>query len=105
MTDILPSWRPGATRDAIIAFLHASGDVPVDERVAYVDNDGTMWCEKPTYVQLDFFVDALQQLEAVRGVRLDVADELGGERAETRVTAGHGGRAVLIAPELDVTHS
>ena len=36
-------------------------DVPVDERVAYLDNDGTMWCEKPTYVQLDFFVDALQQ--------------------------------------------
>src|SRR5262249_25440751 len=33
----------------------------VDERVAYIDNDGTMWCEKPTYVQLDFFVDALQQ--------------------------------------------
>lgn len=60
MTDILPSWRDGAARDAIVAFLDASTDVPVDERVAYLDNDGTMWCEKPTYVQLDFFVDALQ---------------------------------------------
>jgi phosphoserine phosphatase len=59
-TDRLPSWRAGATRDAILAFLDNLGDVPVDERVAYVDNDGTMWCERPTYVQLDFFVDALQ---------------------------------------------
>jgi phosphoserine phosphatase len=57
----LPSWRPGATRDAILAFVDKSGDIPVDERVAYVDNDGTMWCERPTYVQLDFFVDALQR--------------------------------------------
>ncbi|MGB0114762.1 MAG: HAD family hydrolase [Ilumatobacteraceae bacterium] len=61
MTNRLPSWRPGPTRDALIAFLDGVGDAPVDERVAYVDNDGTMWCEKPTYVQLDFFVDALQQ--------------------------------------------
>jgi phosphoserine phosphatase len=61
MTTPLPSWRPGPTRDAILAFLDGVGDVPVEDRIAYVDNDGTMWCEKPTYVQLDFFVDALQQ--------------------------------------------
>jgi phosphoserine phosphatase len=61
VSERLPSWRPGPTRDAILAFLDGAGDVPVDERVAYVDNDGTMWCEKPTYVQFDFFVDALQQ--------------------------------------------
>jgi phosphoserine phosphatase len=60
MSDRLPSWRPGPTRDAILGFLDGSGDVPVPERVAYVDNDGTLWCEKPTYVQLDFFVDALR---------------------------------------------
>ena len=58
-SDRLPSWRPGPTRDAILGFLDGVGDVPVDERVAYLDNDGTMWSEKPTYVQLDFFVDAL----------------------------------------------
>ena len=57
----LPSWRPGATRDRILDFLDRAADVPADERVAYIDNDGTMWCEKPTYVQFDFFVDALQQ--------------------------------------------
>jgi phosphoserine phosphatase len=61
MSNRLPSWRLGPTRDAILAFLDRLDHVPVDERVAYIDNDGTMWCEKPTYVQLDFFVDALQQ--------------------------------------------
>lgn len=61
MSERLPSWRPGATRDALLAFLDRSRDIPVDDRVAYLDNDGTMWCEKPTYVQLDFFVDALRQ--------------------------------------------
>ena len=57
---VLPSWRPGATRDAIVAFLDASASVPVEQRVACLDNDGTLWCEKPTYVQLDFFVDAMK---------------------------------------------
>jgi phosphoglycolate phosphatase-like HAD superfamily hydrolase len=61
MNERLPSWRPGATRDAILTFFDNIDAVPVDERVAYLDNDGTMWCEKPTYVQLDFFVDALRQ--------------------------------------------
>ena len=61
MSRSLPSWRDGATRDAILGFLERSADVLVADRVAYVDNDGTMWCEKPTYVQFEFFVDALQQ--------------------------------------------
>jgi hypothetical protein len=57
---ILPSWRPGATRDAILAFLDAAADVPVEQRVACFDNDGTLWSEKPNYVQLNFFVDAMK---------------------------------------------
>jgi len=61
MTEILPSWRPGATRDALLTFLEKAATVPVVDRVAYFDNDGTLWCERPTYVQFDFFVDALRQ--------------------------------------------
>ncbi|HEU4319120.1 MAG TPA: HAD family hydrolase [Acidimicrobiia bacterium] len=56
----LPSWRPGATRDALVGFLDAAAALPDEQKVAYVDNDGTMWCEKPTYVQFDFFVEALK---------------------------------------------
>jgi phosphoserine phosphatase len=68
MSDRLASWRPGPARDALITFLDDVDDVPPDERVAYLDNDGTRWCEKPTYVQLDFFVDAL-----VRRVEVDAS--------------------------------
>ena len=62
--EILPSWRPGQTRDALLAFLDAAEEVPVEVRVAYFDNDGTLWCERPTYVQYDFFVDELQRRAA-----------------------------------------
>jgi phosphoserine phosphatase len=57
--DLLPSWRPGSTRDAVVAFLDEITTVPVAERVACFDNDGTLWCERPQYVQLEFFVHAL----------------------------------------------
>jgi phosphoglycolate phosphatase-like HAD superfamily hydrolase len=30
--------------------------VPEDERVAVFDNDGTLWCEKPMPIQLDFIL-------------------------------------------------
>ena len=62
--DLLPSWRPGSTRDALVAFLDAAAKVPVERRVACLDNDGTLWCERPTYVQFDFFVDVLKSAVA-----------------------------------------
>ncbi len=58
---LLPSWAPGATRQAVIDFLDAVRDVPPEERLAVFDNDGTLWCERPTYVQYDYFVDALRR--------------------------------------------
>ena len=33
--------------------------VPVEERVAVFDNDGTLWCEKPMPIQLDFILRRL----------------------------------------------
>lgn len=61
MREILPSWRHGATRESLLAFLAASADIPERERVACFDNDGTLWVERPDYVQLAFFVDALRR--------------------------------------------
>ncbi len=58
-TDLLPSWNDGATKQAIVDFLDAALDVPVDERVAVLDNDGTLWCEKPNYPQLEFLLGEL----------------------------------------------
>ncbi|HEY9291362.1 MAG TPA: haloacid dehalogenase-like hydrolase [Microlunatus sp.] len=57
----LPSWRPGPTRDAILGYLDGIDDIPVEDRVAYIDNDGTLWCERPRYVQLDFYLDVLKK--------------------------------------------
>ncbi|MFA7512650.1 MAG: HAD family hydrolase [Mycolicibacterium vanbaalenii] len=54
---MLDSWNDGPTKAAIIAFAEgAAKDVAPEDRVAVFDNDGTLWCEKPAYIQLDFLV-------------------------------------------------
>ena len=58
----LASWRDGATRRGLVAFVErVSGDgpdaVPVEERVAVFDNDGTLWTEKPIPTQLHYIVE------------------------------------------------
>ncbi len=61
---VLPSWRKGATRSAILGFLDQVDEIPPEDRVAVFDNDGTMWAEKPNYTQLEFIL--LELKEAVR---------------------------------------
>ena len=68
-TDPLPSWRDGAAKEAIRSFVRAvttSGDafVPPPARLATFDNDGTLWCEKPMYVQADFIFRKWQAMAA-----------------------------------------
>ena len=36
--------------------------VPAEERIAVFDNDGTLWCEKPMPVQLDFILRRLVEM-------------------------------------------
>jgi hypothetical protein len=48
----LESWNDTATREAIEAFVAGAPE----PRVAVFDNDGTLWCEKPMPIQLDFIV-------------------------------------------------
>jgi phosphoserine phosphatase len=62
--DPLPSWRDGDVKRALLDFLVAARTVPVAERVAMFDNDGTLWCEKPQYLQLLFMLDQLRQAVA-----------------------------------------
>jgi phosphoglycolate phosphatase-like HAD superfamily hydrolase len=62
---VLDSWNDGATTSALVEFVErAVAEVPVEERVAVFDNDGTLWCEKPAYVQLDFLVRRLAEQAA-----------------------------------------
>jgi phosphoserine phosphatase len=63
--DPLGSWREGASKQAILDFVQrvtTEGSpelVPPSERVAAFDNDGTLWCEKPMPIQLDFLLRRL----------------------------------------------
>jgi phosphoglycolate phosphatase-like HAD superfamily hydrolase len=66
--DPLPSWNDGKARQSIVAFVQkvttaGSPDfVPVPERIAVFDNDGTLWCEQPMPVQLYFALDRVKAL-------------------------------------------
>jgi phosphoglycolate phosphatase-like HAD superfamily hydrolase len=61
----LVSWNDGPAKSAIVEFVGRVTDaVPPEERVAVFDNDGTLWCEKPAYIQLDFLVRRLKEQAA-----------------------------------------
>lgn len=68
--DPLPSWNNTPTKAAIIAFVDnvtdpASADfVPVAERIAVFDNDGTLWAEQPMYFQVLFALDRFREMAA-----------------------------------------
>lgn len=65
MKPLLPSWRPGSTRNHLVEFLDRVDDIPPRERVAVFDNDGTLWCEKPDYIQAEFLLAELRRVVAV----------------------------------------
>ena len=64
----LPSWKPGASRDAIVSFVQAvtqagSPDyIAPPERIAVFDNDGTLWSEQPMYFEVLFAFDEIKRL-------------------------------------------
>jgi phosphoserine phosphatase len=66
--DPLPSWNDGPTKQSIISFVEtvtkegSPSFVPVAERIATFDNDGTLWCEQPVPVQVYFTLDRLKAL-------------------------------------------
>lgn len=66
--DKLPSWNDGAAKSAILDFvdqLTTEGSPayrPPSERIATFDNDGTLWCEQPNYVQAFFLLDRVKTI-------------------------------------------
>jgi phosphoserine phosphatase len=66
--DPLPSWRNGSAKQLIIGFIHKTTQpgspdfVPIEDRIAVFDNDGTLWSEQPNYVQLTFAIDRVKEL-------------------------------------------
>ena len=66
--DLLPSWNDGAARTAILDFIAAATDegddgfVPVADRIATFDQDGTLWVEHPIYGQAVFAIDRVKAM-------------------------------------------
>ncbi len=66
--DPLPSWNDGTAKQSILAFVEkvttpdSAGFVPVLERIATFDNDGTLWAEQPMYFQLFFTLDRVREM-------------------------------------------
>jgi phosphoglycolate phosphatase-like HAD superfamily hydrolase len=72
---MLESWNDGPSKSAIVDFVdrvttEGPDHVAPEARVAVFDNDGTLWCEKPMYIQLDFLLRRFkEQAEADPGLR------------------------------------
>lgn len=68
MLQPLSSWNDGVAKTKIINFVHMVTEknspdfVPVRDRIAVFDNDGTLWAEKPVYFQLFFVIDRIKAL-------------------------------------------
>jgi phosphoserine phosphatase len=61
----LGSWTARRARAAIVDFVERTcTEVPVAERVAVFDNDGTLWCEQPLPIQADFILRRLAEMAA-----------------------------------------
>ena len=66
--DPLPSWNDGPSKKAIVDFVGRATKeggpdfVPVAQRIATFDNDGTLWAEQPIYFQLAFAFDRVKAL-------------------------------------------
>ena len=67
-SDPLPSWNAGKSKQAIIDFViqtTTEGNIdfiPVADRIAVFDNDGTLWSEQPYYFQLQFALDRIKEI-------------------------------------------
>jgi HAD superfamily phosphoserine phosphatase-like hydrolase len=66
--DPLPSWNDGPAKQAILRFVADVTEpegprfVPVEERIAVFDNDGTLIAEQPLFFQFYFFLQRIREL-------------------------------------------
>ena len=104
-SDPLPSWTNGTAKQAILAFVEkvtkegAPDFVPVPERVAVFDNDGTLWGEQPLYTQVFFLIDRVKALAPAHPewrTEEPFASLLRGD-IESAAKSGEAGAAALLA--------
>jgi phosphoglycolate phosphatase-like HAD superfamily hydrolase len=67
-SDPLPSWNEGPSKRAITSYITKVTEeggaefIPVSDRIACFDNDGTLWSEQPLYFQFVFALDRVKEL-------------------------------------------
>lgn len=68
MATSLASWNDTPTRQTIFEFVEhvtregSPGYLPMSERIAVFDNDGTLWCEKPMPIELGFILGRFAEM-------------------------------------------
>jgi phosphoglycolate phosphatase-like HAD superfamily hydrolase len=66
----LASWNDGPAKQAIVDFVQATTDsssskfVPLEERIATFDQDGTLWVEHPMYTQVIYCLERVPAVVA-----------------------------------------
>ena len=107
--DPLPSWNESDSKTAIVDFVERvtdpeAGDfVPVEDRIAVFDNDGTLWSEQPAYFQVLYALDVLKG-KAGADPSILTSDTLKAAAAGDMESMLAGGVEGLIEV-IDVSHS
>lgn len=108
--DPLPSWNEGPAKQSIIDFVakvttEGSEDfVPQYDRIAVFDNDGTLWCEAPVPLQMDYVLSELKRRVTTEPELADnemVQAALSGDFAKLLAGKHHDGLMEILA----LTHS
>jgi len=110
--DPLASWNEGRAKQSIIEFVSRVTDsgtpdfVPPTERIAVFDNDGTLWSEKPMYVQVLFALDRVDMLAPMHPEWRDqepFASLLEGDVGAALAGGEHSILEIVMATHADMT--
>jgi hypothetical protein len=107
--DPLPSWNDDATKRILLGYVgrvtNATGKdfVAVADRIAVFDNDGTLWCERPIYVEFAFAFAGVDKYVALHPELRDRQPYKAVIERDTLALATAGPKA--IGEIMAVTHS
>jgi phosphoserine phosphatase len=110
--DPLPSWNDGPAKRSILSFVEkvttegSPSFVPVPERIATFDNDGTLWCEQPAPVQAYFTRDRVRALAPQHPewqTKEPFASLLKGDLKTTLARADHALLEIVMATHAGMT--
>ncbi len=99
--DPLPSWNESASKKALrdfVARVTSKGGpdfVPVSERIAVFDNDGTLWSEQPMYFQVLFAFDRVRELAPKHPEWKDTQPFKGVLEGDMKAVAASGEKGLL----------